>query len=189
MRARVASAQDHADETSGACLAMDDRFGIAAVDNAVEVDMAQPAGGLAGIADEPCPVCVVVAIDLAVRLADIAGSDDGIVQATPVDPPIRPDPTLKLFGEPGAITMAGGGIKPVGIDLVGKDGQVAPAAPEFLPSCRSRIPARNCLAPDARFPGRPGSRCGAPRSATSARSLRQSVARQSKGRCHARNAG
>src|SRR6202030_2454986 len=57
-----------------------DRVGVAVVDDPLEVDIAQPSGGLAGAIGEPCPICVVVAIDLSVRLPDVPRGDNGVVQ-------------------------------------------------------------------------------------------------------------
>jgi hypothetical protein len=106
------------------CLTMYDWIGVAVVYYPLEVDIPKPPGGFPGAVGKPCPVCVVVVIDLPVRLPDVPGSDNGVVQATPMDAPLGADRAVELFGEPCAIAVSGRGIEPVGIDLGRQDGQL-----------------------------------------------------------------
>ena len=99
------------------CLAMDDGVGVAVVGDSLEVDVAKPSSGLSRAAGKPCPVCVIVEIKFAVRLPDVPGSDNGVVQAAPMDAPTRADGAVELLSQPAAIPVSGRRIEPIGIDL------------------------------------------------------------------------
>ncbi len=53
------------------------------------------------------PIIVRVGVALAVRLDDIAGRDDSVVEATPMNAAIEADGALKLFGDPRTVSMPG----------------------------------------------------------------------------------
>src|SRR6516165_5646307 len=105
---------------------MDDRRSVAVVDDLLKRDVAQPARGLASVVHQPCPIVVVVQIGLAVRLADGALGDNGVMQTPPMN--FRGTAfqcPAQLLGNPLAVAVTGGCIESIWIDLRAEDSQVA----------------------------------------------------------------
>ena len=84
---------------------VDERLGVAIIGDALEVDITQPACALPCCVDEPRPVVVIVDINVAVRLHEVAGGNEYIMQSAPMDTPPLADGTVELFGEPLAVAM------------------------------------------------------------------------------------
>lgn len=76
---------------------MDEGVRVAIVGNPLEVDVAKPSSGLSGAAGKPCPVRVIVVIEFAVRLPDVPGRDNRVVQAAPMDAPTHADGAVELL--------------------------------------------------------------------------------------------
>jgi hypothetical protein len=60
---------------------------VAVVGDPLERDITEPPRRLTGNVDEPMPVVVIVDVNLAVRLDDVALRNNGIMESAPVDSP------------------------------------------------------------------------------------------------------
>ena len=87
---------------------MDDRLAVPVVDDAFEVDIAEPMSCLPGALGKPFPIIIGVAVGLAVWLDNAAGRDEKVVDAAPMDTPKVADGGAELLGNPGTVSMAEG---------------------------------------------------------------------------------
>jgi len=87
-------------------LPVDDRIGIPIIDDALETDVPKPPRCFSGAFGKPKPVIGRIAVRLAVRLDDVAGRNDGIVQPAPMNATMRANGPFKLFGDPRAVPMS-----------------------------------------------------------------------------------
>jgi hypothetical protein len=93
---------------------------------------------------QPFPVVIRVPVDRAVRLADfpVLAHRHRVVQTAPVRALRRAIGAFKLSGQPGTITVPGGGIDPIRINLGREDRQVAKTEAVFLGSLLQDAPER-----------------------------------------------
>jgi hypothetical protein len=113
-------------------LAMNGRLGVASVDDSLKWDIPKPARRLAGDIGQPAPILVRVPVGLAVGLDEVAGRDQRIVKASPMNVTLLTDGAIKLLGEPFAIAVTRCGVEPVRIHLRGQHGEIAESTPGFL---------------------------------------------------------
>src|SRR5262245_25927799 len=96
---------------------MNDRRGVALVDDALEWDIAKPACSTRLVV-HPFPIVVIVPIRLTVRLRDLAAiGGNGVMQSTPMRPSRWPIEPCQLIRDPLGVSMIGVGIEPIRIVL------------------------------------------------------------------------
>ena len=91
-------------------LPMYDRVGVSIVGDALEIDIPKPPRRLSGVVGKPMPVIVRVEVGLAVRLDDVAGRDDSVVEAAPMNAAMWADRAVELLGDPRAVPMVRGSV-------------------------------------------------------------------------------
>src|SRR5262249_4603408 len=110
------------------CLMADEGLGVPVVDDPLELAVPEPARGLAGDVHQPAQIFIGIPINSAVRLDQVGAGDKNVMDATKMNSPPPADGAVKLIGEPLPITVTGGSIEPIGIDVRGQNGEIVETA-------------------------------------------------------------